>query len=39
VLEHLWLDCRDSNHLYFKGLIQIAGAFVHLKNFANIQFH
>ena len=31
VLEHLWLDCRDSNHLYFKGLIQIAGAFVHLK--------
>lgn len=31
VLEHLWLKCRDANHLYFKGLIQIAGAFVHLK--------
>ena len=31
VLEHLWLECRDGNHLYFKGLIQIAGAFVHLK--------
>jgi hypothetical protein len=31
VLEHLWLDCRDANYLYFKGLIQIAGAFVHMK--------
>jgi hypothetical protein len=31
VLEHLWLACRDENHLYFKGLIQVAGAFVHLK--------
>jgi len=31
VLEHLWLECHDENHLYFKGLIQIAGAFVHLK--------
>ena len=31
VLEHLWLECRDENHLYFKGLIQVAGAFVHLK--------
>ena len=31
VLEHLWLDCQDADHLYFKGLIQIAGAFVHLK--------
>jgi hypothetical protein len=31
VLEHLWLECRDENHAYFKGLIQIAGAFVHLK--------
>jgi hypothetical protein len=32
VLEQLWLECRDENRLYFKGLIQIAGAFVHLKN-------
>lgn len=31
VLEHLWLDCEDANHLFYKGLIQIAGAFVHLK--------
>ena len=31
VLEHLWLECHDENHLFFKGLIQIAGAFVHLK--------
>ena len=31
VLEHLWLECHDENHLYFKGLIQVAGAFVHLK--------
>lgn len=31
VLEQLWLECRDENRLYFKGLIQIAGAFVHLK--------
>jgi hypothetical protein len=31
VLESLWLDCRDANNTYYKGLIQIAGAFVHLK--------
>lgn len=31
VLEHLWLGCRDANFRYYKGLIQIAGAFVHLK--------
>lgn len=31
VLEHLWLPCRDENRLYYQGLIQIAGAFVHLK--------
>lgn len=31
VLEHLWLGCSDANHLFYKGLIQIAGAFVHLK--------
>lgn len=34
VLEHLWLKTEGKNHLYYKGLIQIAGAFVHLqKNF------
>ena len=31
VLEHLWLECRDSSRLFHQGLIQIAGAFVHLK--------
>ncbi len=31
VLEHLWLGCRDGNFLFYKGLIQIAGAFVHLQ--------
>jgi hypothetical protein len=35
VLEYLWLPCRDGNRDFFKGLIQIAGAFVHLqKNLA-----
>lgn len=29
VLEHLWLTERDSD--FFKGLIQLAGAFVHMK--------
>lgn len=32
VLEHLWLQSKeDANFLFYKGLIQIAGAFVHLK--------
>ncbi|HEY5893978.1 MAG TPA: DUF309 domain-containing protein [Chthoniobacterales bacterium] len=31
VLEHLWLKNRDENHRFFKGLIQVAGAFVHLQ--------
>ena len=31
VLEHLWLKQSDTNHNYYKGLIQIAGAFVHLQ--------
>ena len=32
VLEHLWLGARgDPNWHYYKGLIQIAGAFVHLQ--------
>jgi predicted metal-dependent hydrolase len=31
VLEHLWLQQDDENHAFFKGLIQLAGAFVHLK--------
>jgi hypothetical protein len=31
VLEHLWLRERGPDFYYYKGLIQIAGAFVHLK--------
>lgn len=31
VLEHLWLKGRDENYAFYKGLIQLAGAFVHLK--------
>ena len=31
VLEQLWLQCNDANYPFFKGLIQIAGAFVHLQ--------
>jgi uncharacterized protein len=31
VIEHLWLPCRDENARYYKGLIQVAGAFVHLQ--------
>ena len=31
VLEHLWLHSQDAFSTYYKGLIQFAGAFVHLK--------
>jgi hypothetical protein len=31
VLEHLWLKERGPTHRFFKGLIQLAGAFVHLQ--------
>jgi predicted metal-dependent hydrolase len=32
VLEELWLPCRRSaNGDFYKGLIQLAGAFVHLQ--------
>jgi hypothetical protein len=31
VLENLWLERHDENHRFFKGLIQVAGAFVHLQ--------
>jgi hypothetical protein len=31
VLEHLWLQGAKENYGFFKGLIQLAGAFVHLK--------
>jgi Domain of unknown function (DUF309) len=31
VLEQLWLKTRGENYAFFKGLIQVAGAFVHLQ--------
>jgi predicted metal-dependent hydrolase len=31
VLEHLWLKEAGPPHQFFKGLIQLAGAFVHLQ--------
>lgn len=31
VLEHLWLRTKSEDANYFKGLIQAAGAFVHLQ--------
>lgn len=31
VLEHLWLRTDSDDWQYFKGLIQAAGAFVHLQ--------
>jgi uncharacterized protein len=31
VLEQLWLNTKSRDADYFKGLIQAAGAFVHLK--------
>jgi hypothetical protein len=31
VLEHIWLETTSEDARYFKGLIQAAGAFVHLQ--------
>lgn len=31
VLEHLWLRTTGPEYGFYKGLIQLAGAFVHLK--------
>ncbi len=31
VLEHLWLQCANENEAFYKGLIQLAGGFVHLR--------
>ena len=40
VLEHLWLKTTSGEADYFKGLIQAAGAFVHLqKHFEHPTHH
>jgi len=31
ILEHLWLRTEGEDRLFFQGLIQVAGAFVHLQ--------
>lgn len=31
VLEELWLGSLGGDYFYYKGLIQVAGAFVHLQ--------
>ena len=31
VLEELWIRTKGDEYLFYKGLIQLAGAFVHLK--------
>ena len=31
VLEHLWLKGDQKTYAFYKGLIQLAGAFVHLR--------
>ena len=31
ILEHLWLRSREPDRAFYKGLIQLAGAFVHLQ--------
>ena len=31
VLEDLWLRGSEENHYFFKGLIQVAGAYVHMQ--------
>jgi hypothetical protein len=32
VLEELWLGARGGDYFFYKGLIQFAGAFVHLQS-------
>src|SRR5436190_4021583 len=39
VLEDLWLGDRGPDHLFYKGLIQFAGAFVHLQKQAARPHH
>lgn len=32
VLEHIWIGSEGGHHVYFKALIQFAGAYVHLQH-------
>jgi uncharacterized protein len=39
VLEQLWLNTKSADAVFFKGLIQAAGAFVHLQKHFEHPFH
>ena len=39
VLEQLWLNTKSPDAGYFKGLIQAAGAFVHLQKHVEYPLH
>jgi hypothetical protein len=39
VLEQLWLRTSGADRAFFKGLIQIAGAFVHLRKHFERPWH
>ncbi len=39
VLEHLWLDEPGDDALFYQGLIQLAGAFVHMKKQRERPWH
>jgi predicted metal-dependent hydrolase len=39
VLEQLWLSTKSPDADYFKGLIQAAGAFVHLQKHVEYPLH
>ncbi len=39
VLEHLWLQTSGHDHAFYKGLIQLAGAYVHLRKQAEHPTH
>ena len=39
VLEQLWLHTKSSDSDFFKGLIQAAGAFVHLQKHVEFPSH
>jgi len=39
LLEHIWLQTDEPNAAFYKGLIQLAGAFVHLQKQFRRPFH
>jgi len=39
ILEHLWLATTGPDNAFYKGLIQLAGAFVHLEKQAARPWH